>query len=104
MVVSRGQGEPPGVSYHSGEFPDSGEVRPRLKGHGAILPHVAVPHGPKDLRLALCGGGKGLLLCLVVLCFLVPLPLNPLLKECMREHGFIIGTTKYKSLDLYNQP
>ena len=46
MVVSRGQGEPPGVSYHSGEFPDSGEVRPRLKGHGAILPHVAVPHGP----------------------------------------------------------
>lgn len=46
MVVSTGQGEPPGVSYPSGEFPDSGEVRPRLTGHRAVLPHVAVPHTP----------------------------------------------------------
>ena len=46
MVVSRGQGEPPGVSYHSGEFPDSGEVRSRLTGHRAVLPHMAVPHAP----------------------------------------------------------
>lgn len=48
MVVSRGQGEPPGVSYHSGEFPDGGEVNAQTHRTRScpLLPHVAVPHEP----------------------------------------------------------